>query len=164
MNLEFLKSIPAQSYDEAQNLGDQMVAGGPETVRQLVEMVGDQFGDPQGVKAKYAIHGLAVYAARPGADQDRKMVAGALAAELDGDHSDELKAFVCRQLQLCGDGQQVPSLAGLLDDARLCEPATQALVAIRGDAALAALQAALSKADGTRQITIGQAVETLTAG
>jgi hypothetical protein len=162
VNPEILNRLPAQSYEQAEQLGRGLVSGGPATVRQLVEAVGDEFGDPEGVKPKYALHGLAVYAARPGAEGERKMVAQTLAKELDGKHSDELKAFICRQLQLCGRVEEVPALAKLLSSDRLCEPASQALVAIRGEGALAALQAALPGAKGKRRATIRQAVDVLT--
>ena len=106
-------------------------------------------------------HALTIYDSRPGADQQRKLVAGALAGELGADHSDELKAFLCRQLQLCADGDQIPTLARLLADDRLCEPATQALLAIGCGGALAALEKALPDAESDRRVTISQAVDIL---
>jgi len=163
VNSEIFNRIPAQSYEEAEALGRALVSGGPATVGELVEMVGDEFGDPKGVKPKYALHAVAIYAARPGADGERKMVAETLAKELEGKHSDELKAFVCRQLQLCGRKEEVPVLAKLLGSDRLCEPATQALLAISGQPALAAVRAALPGATGRRQATIRQAVDILTS-
>jgi hypothetical protein len=163
VNPEILDRFPAQSYEQAEELGRELVSGGPATVRKLVEMVGDEFGAPQGVKPKYGLHGLAIYAARPGAEEERKMVAETLANELGGEHSDELKAFICRQLQLCGRSEETAALAKLLSSDRLCEPAAQALVAIRGERALAALQAALPGATGKRQATIRQAVDVLTS-
>ena len=96
----------------------------------------DEFGDPKGVKPKYALHGLVMYAARPGAEKQRKIVAETLAAELEGKHSKELKAFLCRQLQLCGRREEAPALEKLLEDDRLGEPARQALEAIGAGAAL----------------------------
>jgi len=161
MNPEILEKLPAQSYEEAERIGKELASGGAATVKELVEMVGDVFGDPKGVKPKYALHGLAVYAARPGADGDRKTVAETLAKELDGRHSDELKAFICRQLQLCGRKEEIPALAKLLASDRLCEPATQALLTIRGADALKALKTALPGAKGKRQATLQQAVDIL---
>jgi hypothetical protein len=162
VNREILDKFPAQSYDEAERLCSELISGGPDTVSQLVEMVGDEFGDADGIRPKYALHGLAAYASRPGAEEDRKMVAGTLAKELDGKHSDELKAFICRQLQICGCVPEVPALAKLLTSDRLCEPAVQALQAIGCEASLDALQAALPDAREGRQATIRQAVDIMT--
>ena len=154
-----LEKLPCDEYATAEKLFEQLLAGGPDAIRQLVVAVGPKFGDGDGVKPKYAVHGLTVYAARPGADGQRRVVAGALAKELGAKHSDELKAFVCRQLQLCGTAGEVPALAGLLESDRLCEPAAQALQAIGGDAALKTLRGAQAKADGDRKRTLDQAVE-----
>jgi len=130
-----LEKLPADEYGAAQALCEKLLAGGPETIRTLVGMVGDEFGDPKGVKAKYALHGLAILVGQPGAEPQRKMLAETLARELGAKHSDELKAFLCRQLQLCGRAQDVPALARLLEDKRLGEPARQAIQAITGQAA-----------------------------
>jgi len=153
-----LDRIPTQDPATAEDVFSKLVQGGSRTVAKLVELVGDEFGDPRGVKPKYAVHGLAIYAARPGADSERAMVAEALAKQLAADHSDELKAFVCRQLQLCGRSEEVPALARLLGSQRLCEPATQALLAIGGEKATHALRAALPKATGKQMPTIVKAL------
>ncbi len=156
------------------------------SVKNLIRDVGETFGAEDGVQAKYTLHGLAVWAGRPhrsvdevleaipltdgeaGEDAvadflhapavDRRIVAGAMAEELAADHSDELKAFLCRQLQWCGEAADVPALAPLLADDRLCEPATQALLAIGGQAATKALRDALPKAEGGRRVTVLKAV------
>jgi hypothetical protein len=158
---ETLDKFPAQSYDEAAQLGSELIAGGAGTVKKLIEMVGDEFGAADGAKPKLALHGLVIYASRPGADEERKLVAAALANELSAEHSDELKAFLCRQLQFCARGDEIPALAELLDDDRLCEPATQVLLAIGCQGAMAALEKALPGAEGTRRATIRQAVDIL---
>ncbi len=155
---ELFEKIPTQDEATIKEVFTKLVQGGPATVERLVALVGDEFGDPQGVKPKYALHGLVHYASRPGADAERKMIAETLAKELSAKHSDELKAFICRQLQLCGRPQEVPALAPLLASDRLCEPATQALLAIGGQQATAALRAALLKAKGKRVATIIKAL------
>lgn len=156
-----LGQLPADDYETAGKLCTTLLDGGPAVVTELVNLVGDEFGDPNGVKPKYALHGLVHYASRPGAEKARAMLAETLAAELAAEHSDELKAFIVRQLQLCGRTQEIPALAKSLTSDRLCNPATQALVAIGGPAALKALRDALPKAEGPRQVAISQAVELL---
>ncbi len=159
--LEVLEKLPADDYETAQSLCEKLLAGGAETIEQLVEMVGERFGVPDGAKPKYALHGLVHHACRPGNDGGRKLLAETLAKQLSAEHSDELKAFIVRQLQLCGRADEVPALAKLLDGDRLCNPATQALVAIGGDAALKALRDAQPKAEGSRKVAVDQAVEIL---
>ncbi len=159
---ELLDKVPAGDAQSVQRLYDTLLAdNGAAIVEELVELVGDEFGDTKGAKPKYVLHGLVMYAARPDADGDgdRQTVAETLAKLLDKDYSDERKAFLCRQLQLCGRSQEIPALAKLLASDRLCEPATQALSAIGDDRSLKALRDALPKATGNRQATLKQAVE-----
>lgn len=159
--LEVLEKLPADDYETAQSLCDRLLAGGAGAIEQLVDLVGDRFGAPEGAKPKYALHGLVHHACRPGNDGGRKLVAETLAEQLSADRSDELKAFIVRQLQLCGRADEVPALARLLASDRLCNPATQALVAIGGDTALKALRSAQPKAEGPRKVAIDQAVDIL---
>lgn len=156
-----IKELPADSYDAGQEICRQLLSGGAATIERLVEMVGDQFGDSAGVQPKYALHGLVHYASRPGADSERKLLADTLVTQLKGDHSDELKAFIIRQLQLCGREEDIQTLAVLLSDKRLCKPAVQAITAIGGDRALKALRDALSNSDAESKLAIEQAIESL---
>jgi len=146
--------LPAEDFAAAEPMMKSLIAGGRAAISSLVKQVGQRFGDPDGVQATYAVHGLVHYACRPGAEAERKMVAQTLAAELKQNHSADLKSFICQQLQLCGDDEQVPALAALLADESLCEPATQALAAIGTAAAAAALREALPRAEGRRRVTI----------
>jgi len=154
---ELLEQLPANEYDKAAEVLEEILDGGPGMIREVVEAVGDKFGDRDGVKPKYAVHGLVHYSSRPGDDR-HKMVAKTLAGLLDSNHSDEFKAFICRQLQLCGRSAQVPALAKLLASDRLCEPATQALTAIGGEKAVAALRGSLRGASGKRRTMLVNAL------
>ncbi len=149
-----LDQIPTDDWTKAQQILQQLLDRGAEAITQVAVAVGEQFGDPKGVKPKYALHGLVHYACRPGAAKDRQLVAQTLARLLATDHSDEWKAFICRQLQFCGSENEVPALAPLLESDRLCEPATQALCAIGGQRAAGALRAALPSATGKRRTTL----------
>ena len=152
-----LDRIPAQDVDTAVEVVCKLIARGPETVRTLLDLVGPEFGMAGGVKPKYALHGMVHYASRPGAPDERKMIAEALAGELATGRSKELKAFICRQLQFCGRAEEIAALARLLGDERLCEPAAQAILAIGGEKAAAAFREALPSATGKRRVTILQA-------
>jgi hypothetical protein len=155
-----LARIPCDDAPSAEQLGRDLAAGGSALVDQLAEHVGEP-GDPAGVKPRCALHALAVYAARPGADAEHTAFAKALAAQLEEKSSKEVKAFFLEQLRLCGGPEQVPAIARCLQDERLCEPAAQALLSIRGQEALKALRDALPKAEKKRQATIRQAVSIL---
>ena len=152
------KDIPSADVATAGNVGQKLIAGGSALIQEIIALVGQKFGDPEGITPKYALHGAVLYAGRPGADKARKMVAGALAEQLAKDHSDDMKAFLIRQLQFCGQSAQVPALAKFLGDKTLCEPATQALLALGDKAATAAIRGAMGRAKGKHRVTLLNAV------
>jgi len=153
-----LKDIPAADAAGAGVVAQRLISGGAETINELVELVGQEFGDPAGATPKYALHAAVLYAGRPGDAKARKTVAEALALQLAKDHSPELKAFIIRQLQFCGRADEIGALAKFLGDKRLCEPATQAMQAIGGGETAAALRGALGSAKGKLRVTLLNAV------
>jgi len=72
---------------------------------------------------------------------------GAVLAAPDVAHA--AKVFVCQQLAVVGTQAQVPLLAKMLDDPQTAEIARWTLDAIPGEAASAALRAALSRLNGS---------------
>jgi len=146
--------FPAPTAQAAGPVCKDLLAGGKAVIDELIALVGENFGDADGVKAKYALHAVTLYAGRPGATGDCKTVASALAAHLGANHSEDIKAFLCRQLQFCGRTDDVPALAPLLDHEQLCDPAAQALCAIGGTKATRAMANALSGAKGKRRVTL----------
>jgi len=155
---KLIDPLPSDDHEKVEQILEEILKAGSDAIAKLIVMTGQEFGDPDGVKPKYAVHGLAHYASRPGADSRRKVVAQTLAKQLDYEHSDELKAFVCRQVQLCGREEEIFALARLLHSERLCEPATQAIGAIGGAKAAAALRNALPEATGRRRTTLVNAL------
>jgi len=155
---KLIEPLPSDDHAKVEQILEEILKAGSDTIAKLIVMTGQEFGDREGVKPKYAVHGLVHYASRPGADGPRKLVAETLAKQFDYDYSDELKAFVCRQLQLCGREEEILALARLLHSERLCEPATQAISAIGGEKAAAALRGALPDATGKRRTTLVNAL------
>jgi HEAT repeat protein len=74
-----------------------------------------------------------------------------------------VKSFIVRQLQVCGGKEVAAALGKLLADRDLCEPATQALLAIEQGAA-GQFRSALAKAEGAQRLTVVQALGVLRDG
>jgi len=134
-----------------------IVKQGPDAVKAIAALV-VPMGKGDDAKARFALNGLAHYVSRPGAEAERKMVSGALLEALRAAPDAEVKAFLLSMLQRAGKDEAVPALAGLLGDAALCEPATQALLAIRTPAAADAIAKALPAAKGPAVATLLKAV------
>lgn len=132
-------------------LGD----AGAQDVKQLARALSVRGSD---VMAEYTLHGMALHAAASGKDAEREKLAEELIRELEAGHPLEARKFLVRQLQLVDVGRSATVLGKLAAGKELGEPATQALVAIGGDVAAAALRGALERAHPSEQLRLVQAL------
>ncbi len=154
---DLLAKLPAQNAADTETLMANLVKLGPPAILEIsAKLVPSGAGD--NVQAEFALNGLAHYVARPGAENERKMVAEALLQALQAAGDKEVKAFLIRQLQIAGREEAVAPLGALLADETLYEPAAQALLAIRTPDVTAAFAAALKTAQGKNQMTIVKAL------
>jgi len=123
----------------------------------LIDMLVEplQSDEVQPVKAKYALHCLAVHVCNLPDDGPRREFSLTLASQLGGDRSKGVQAYLVQELQTAGGQEVVATLGNLLTDETLCEPAARALVAI-GDGAADQLRAALPRAKGKCRLTLVQ--------
>ncbi len=136
----------------------EMHKGGREAVVGLIDMLVEplQGDDVRPVKAKYALHCLAVHLCAIDDENARREFALTLASQLGGDRPKGVQAYLVQELQTAGGKEVAGTLGTLLADDVLCEPAAQALVAIGGDGAVEQLRGSLGKAAGKRRLTIIQ--------
>ena len=154
---DLVAGMPAQNAAEFETFGAGFVQLGAAGIQEVCNMlVAPGSGDD--ANARFALSGLAKYVSRPGAEAERTMVAGALIEALATAAEPEVKAFLVRQLQVAGKDESVAPLSGYLADDLLCEPATQALLAIGTPEATTALATALPSAQGKNRATIVKAL------
>lgn len=172
-----LAKMPAENSAERNKFGAEFVKLGPAAIKSVCEMLVPP-GTGDDTNARFALTDLAVYICRPGAEaeprpcpkgrDERKMYAEVLISALKSATDDEprpcpkgrdeVKAFLIRRLQLVGEEESVPVLAGFLINKRLCEPATQALLAIHTPSSTNALLKALPAVDASSRVTIIKAL------
>jgi HEAT repeat protein len=138
---------------------EALTKAGPEAVRELAGMLRDPAagGKESDVKARYALHGMALRVTRPGAGAERRMFSEAIAARLAEGDPPAVRAFLIQQLQIAGDAAAVEALGRFLADEGLCDDAAQALLAIR-EGASPLFRRALPAASGGSRVTICQAL------
>jgi len=157
---ETLSGVPTDDPVEERKLNARLVELGPRYIRDMCGLL-----TPSGIgddsKVRYLLSGLATYAARPGGDADRPIVERGLIRGLRKVSHWEEKAFLIRQLQRIGTEQSVAPLGRFLTDERLCDPATQALLAIRAPGVEAVLLKALPAVGNSNQVTIINALGVL---
>jgi len=162
-----LEKMPVQDAPQELTWNAEVVKAGPTGVMALCDSIVPP-GTGDDTKARYALGSLTNYASRPGADQEQRMVAGVLAKALVKSSDKEVKFFFINQLQFVGGYETVPVLAKYLDDERLCDAASGALLVIGSEAAEKAFLKALpSTSPGNLPMIVhalGQLQSTAAAG
>lgn len=154
---DILSQFPAQNAEERDELASEIVQLGPEGIREISRMLVPP-GTGDDTLVRFAINGVAVYVSRGGAEEEREMFALALIGSLESAQDNEVKAFLIRQLQIAGREESIKPLSLFLMDERLCEPATQALLAIGTPDAEKVLLKSLSKVSEGNRTTIIKAL------
>jgi HEAT repeat protein len=135
--------------------------GGRENVLGLIGMLGEP-GAADNVKPHYALHGLVNHVLIIKDEKGRKALCETIAEQLgNAELSDSNRSYLCQELQWAGRGESTPALGKLLLNANLTEPASMALVAIGGEAAMQQFRSALPKAEGKCRLNVVRSLATL---
>lgn len=151
-----LDGIP---WPEAEKIYDELLKGGAPALLKLIDML-KEVDDGEDYKARYTLHGLALYVSRPGKERLRGVFISSLLSQLGGPRPKPVQAFLIRELQLVGGKESVTVLGRLLADEELYSDAALALLAIREGAA-EPFRKALPGARGRRRLTLIQALGVL---
>lgn len=159
-----LGTVDKEAVEKA--LGE-ILQGGKESIVGVVDLLVEPGKSDDG-KARYALHALAVEACKRKDGTQRQQFNAALAGTLGTDRPKEVQAFIIRQLQIAGTKEATPALGKLLLDEDLCEPASQALLAIKEGAAEQFRNVVLTRASAKQALPVVQALgvlrETKSAG
>lgn len=137
-----------------ENAVAQIHKGGRKSILRIIDMLVAP-GEGNDIKARYALHCLALHCCKLDDDKARKRFAMALASQLGGDRPKAVQEYIIQELQAVGGKEVVKTLGKMLSDEELCEPAAMALVAI-GDGAAKQLRGALRGAKGKCLLTLVQ--------
>ena len=131
----------------------QLCAGGVASITGVIDMIVEP-GKGDDVKARYALHCLAIHAKLTGQAAQMQYVQ-TLAAQLGGGRPKAVQQYLLQEIPYAGGKCVVPAIGKLLTDAALCESAAQALTAIN-DGAVEQFRAALGKVKGPCLTTVIQ--------
>ena len=149
---ELLGRMPPRDSLEARWLYSSMARMGPDGVTEICKRLGPP-GTDRNAQAEYALQGLATYVVSQGREPDRVMFVSALGKVLERPTPSADASFMIARLQIAGRGESIGLLSRFLADERLCEPAAQAMMAIREGAEKGFLSA-LPEAKGHCRKTI----------
>lgn len=149
--------FPAQNTEARQTLASQLMGMGSEGILLVCRLLVPP-GTGDDTNARYALSALATYVSQEGGEKARELYAKALIKALDKQTNKEVQAFLIRQLQRTGKKESIKPLKRYLANKRLCEPATQALLAIGTPEAEKVLLKALKRATGANRVTLIKAL------
>ncbi len=157
---DVLAQMPAEQQRKYNQMIGDLASAGEEGVLTIVNLINAP-GKGSNAQMDYALSGLAHYVMAEGQESARLVVAKAYVKALGQVTERETKAFLIRELQICGKDEAVDALAGYLNKEDLSGPAARALANINTAAAKDALQAALLTGTPNTQrdamLAIGQA-------
>ncbi len=133
-------NLDQNKVEQIEQVVAQLERGGRDAVLGLIDLLVEP-GKGDDVKARFALHVLAVRVTQKGNDQVRAEFAGTIASQLGGNRPKGVQGYLIEQLQLTGAKAVVERLGQALLDPELCDPAARALAAIRDGAAEQLLQA-----------------------
>jgi hypothetical protein len=147
-------------WETAIPIFDEVLAGGSNNIVGLVDLL-KEVDNGADYRARYMIHGVALYLCRKGKEKEKAMFTETLASQLgSASRAKPIQAFIIRELQVCGDKNCVPTIGKLLLDEQLGDPAAAAITAIR-EGAVEQFRAAAPQAKGHARLTIVQSLGVL---
>jgi HEAT repeat protein len=150
---ELVAKFPVKNVGDEAALVEQILKLGPAGVKEVCAMVQPP-GSTDDSAVRFAVSGLMRQAGRPGAEEQRTIVASGIAQSIDAADDTEVKSFLILRLQEIGKDESVAPVAKYLSDEKLCPVACAALERIGTPAAVEAIAKALPRADDARRVPI----------
>ncbi len=151
-----VQQLPASTTTIREDVMQELAALGPAGVEVLAGMLVEP-GEGDDSDARYALHGLAIWYARSGAEAERARFARDLVTQVGQLRSPSTQRFLIRQLLWAGGQESVSELTGLILDETLGDATVHVLLAFQKGAE-EPLLAALPRARGSNRLRVIQAL------
>ncbi len=149
-----LLRYPAPDAAQRDALAAELLALGKEGLLETFSRLSVP-GPADDTSVRYAVDGVTIYANRPGApEQERLICARALLEALDRQTDPELKAFLIERVRITGRAEAVKPIVKYLSDARLAGPAARAMGTLHTPEAESALINSLKNAVAGDRIAV----------
>ncbi len=145
---DVLAQLPADNQNKYNELIKDLTTTGEEGVLALVGQMNSP-GQGSNAQIDYALSGMSHFVTEEGQSSLRTMLENAYAKALEQNRDREIKAFIIRQLGICGTDASIEKLAVYLNREELSGPASRAIASIGSEKAGQALMASLKSRMGT---------------
>ena len=140
---DFLRQLPAENFNKLNAVMEEVAGLNEEGIIELVQMLAPADKN-ENAKLEYAISGFTGYVSAPGREAMRSKTALAYSKSLSKNTDSEVRSFILSQLEWIGNDETVDYIKPLLNNTRLVDPASRALVGIGSVQARRSLVEALS--------------------
>jgi hypothetical protein len=154
-------NLDMNKVEQIEKVVVQLHKGGRASVLGLIDMLVEP-GKGDDIKARFALHLLAVHVTGKGNEEARSEFAQAVASQVGGERPKAVQIYLIERLQVAGTKAIVGTLGKALLDPQLCDAAARALASIR-DGAIEQLLLALPKAHGSHRLSIINSLAVLRA-
>lgn len=155
--VDVLAQLPANDLAFRDKLLKEFITYGDEGFQLLAKMLVAP-GTGNDASVRMLINSLARYAGEKPDSPEREFVEKNLLNSIENENDAQIQTFLIRQLNLAGTNKSIDLLKTFLQNTQLCEPATQALVAIHTPEAATAVYEKLKGAEGRNQVTLVKAL------
>lgn len=145
---DVLAQLPADNQNTYNGLIKDLCTTGEEGVLALIGQMNPP-GKGSNAQLDYALSGMSRFVTGEGQSASQKMLENAYHKALEQQEDREIKAFIIRQLGICGTEASIDKLAVYLNREELSGPASRAIASIGSDKAGQALMASLMRRMGT---------------
>ncbi|MCL3779520.1 DUF1080 domain-containing protein [Prolixibacteraceae bacterium JC049] len=153
---DILAQMPTNDLKHRDRVMQEMIDLGDAGFAEFMKLVKAP-GNGNDAAVRVAMNSAARYASKFGKEECRAFMEKSFLDALSRANNKEVKAFYIHQLKLVATNASVGALKSYLSDERLCDPATQTLLAIKSADAITALDNALTSSTGKQQIRLVKA-------
>ena len=145
---DVLAQLPADNQNTYNGLINDLCTTGEEGILALIGQMNPP-GKGSNAQIDYALSGMSHFVTGAGQTAARSMLENAYHKALEQQEDREIKAFIIRQLGICGTDASIDKLAVYLNREELSGPASRAIASIGSEKAGQALMASLMRRMGT---------------
>ena len=154
---DLLAQMPTKDLVHRDKAMNEMLDMGPEGFQKITALLTPPgVGDDTAVR--FALNSFSRYASQFGKEEARSFAEDNLLQALKTQNDVEVETFIMNQLNLVAGERSIPELSAYLTDKELCEPATQALLAMNKKVVAKEFIEALPKTDGKNKATLVRAL------
>lgn len=157
---DILAQFPTKNYKHSDELSQKIIDLGEAGFTHFVKLLVPQ-GKGNDTKVRYALESLAVFAGRPGSEENSNFVEKSLLKAIEGSSNNEVKLFLIRRLNYCASDVSLPVLGNLISTETVTSGAIGVITSVGSSLAGGTLLKHINNSNPKIQQQVVQAIGTI---